>query len=79
MPPWNLAKFESAEKKREPLIHEGVRGNPKLADLTRDAIQGYVCNVPNLSLLAGADDLYDEAWYQNYSSSIGSTGTIVSA
>ncbi len=60
MPPGEFANLRAQKKTLRTLIHEGVRGNPKLADLTRDAIQGYVCNVPNLSLLAGDIDLYDE-------------------
>ncbi|MCY7405905.1 MAG: ParA family protein, partial [Alkalinema sp. CAN_BIN05] len=60
MPPEEFANLRAQKKTLRTLIHEGVRGNPKLADLTRDAIQGYVCNVPNLSLLAGDIDLYDE-------------------
>jgi chromosome partitioning protein len=60
MPPGEFANLRAQKKTLRNLIHEGVRSNPKLPDLTRDCIKGYVCNVPNLSLLPGDIDLYDE-------------------
>jgi chromosome partitioning protein len=60
MPPGEFANLRAQKKTLRNLIHEGVRRNPKLPDLTRDCIKGYVCNVPNLSLLPGDIDLYDE-------------------
>jgi chromosome partitioning protein len=60
MPPGEFAAIRGNKRTLRTLIHEAVRGNKKLPDLTRDCIKGYVCNVPNLSLLPGDIDLYDE-------------------
>jgi chromosome partitioning protein len=60
MPPGEFAAIRNNKRTLRNLIQEAVRGNKKLPDLTRDCIKGYVCNVPNLSLLPGDIDLYDE-------------------
>lgn len=60
MPPGEFAALRGNKRTLRTLIHEAVRGNKKLPDLTRECIKGYVCNVPNLSLLPGDIDLYDE-------------------
>ncbi|MEB3294715.1 MAG: ParA family protein [Synechococcales bacterium] len=60
MPPGEFAKLRSDQRTLRHLVHEAVRGNPDLPNQTRDAIKGYTCNIPNLSLLPGDIDLYDE-------------------
>lgn len=60
MPPGEFAKLRNDKRTLRYLVHQAILGNPNLPNLTRDAIKGYVCNVPNLSLMLGDIELYDE-------------------
>jgi chromosome partitioning protein len=60
MPPGDFAKLRSEKRSLRYTIHRAIVSDPDLFNQTRDAIRGFVCNVPNLSLLPGDIDLYDE-------------------
>ncbi len=60
MPPGEFAKLRSEKRSLRYLIHRAITSDPDLFNQARDTIRNYVCNVPNLSLLPGDIDLYDE-------------------
>ncbi len=60
MPPGEFAQRRSAKRSLRYLIHRAITSDPDLFNQTRDTIRNYVCNVPELSLLPGDIDLYDE-------------------
>ncbi len=60
MPPGDFAKLRGEKRSLRYLIHRAIISDPDLPNQTRDTIRNYVCNVPELSLLPGDIDLYDE-------------------
>jgi chromosome partitioning protein len=60
MPPGEFAKIRTDKRSLRYLIHRAIISDPDLFNQTREAIRGYVCNVPTLSLMPGDIDLYDE-------------------
>jgi cellulose biosynthesis protein BcsQ len=60
MPPGEFANLRSQKRTLRHLVHRAILGDADLFNQTRDVIQGFVCNVPSLSLLPGDIDLYDE-------------------
>ncbi len=60
MAPGEYAKLRNEKRTLRYLVHRAIVGDPELFNQVRDGVRGYVCNVPNLSILPGDIDLYDE-------------------
>jgi chromosome partitioning protein len=60
MPPGDFAKLRSEKRSLRYIVHSAITSAPGLYNQTREAIRGYISNVPTLSLLPGDIDLYDE-------------------
>ncbi len=60
MPPGEFANLRNEKRTMRYLVQQAMLGNGDLPNITRNAIKGYICNVPNLSLMLGDIELYDE-------------------